>query len=54
MVCVLTLYEAYFYTERHEIDNFPDKFWLPGKLLNTTGLFLKNIYSLVHRLFNFL
>ena len=26
MVCVLTLYEAYFYTERHEIDNFPDKF----------------------------
>ena len=53
MVCVLTLYQAYFYIERHKIDNCSDKFLLFAKLLNTAGLFWKSLYSLVHRLLIF-
>ena len=53
MVCVLTLYQTYFYIERHKTDNCSDKFWLFAKLLNTTGLFLKRLFSLVHRLLTF-
>ena len=53
MIHVLTLYQAYFYIERHKIDICSDKFWLFAKLLNTTCLFLKSLYSLVHRLLIF-
>ena len=53
MVCDLVLYQAYFYNERHKIDNCSDKFRLFGKLHNTTSWFLKSLYSLVHRLLFF-
>ena len=53
MVCALTLYQASFYIEKHKIDNCSDKFWLFAKRVNTTGLFLKSLYSLLHRLLIF-
>ena len=49
----ISLYQAYFYIEKHKIDNSWDKFWLFPKLLNPKGLFLESIYSLVSGLLIF-